>query len=87
MHHRSSHTTKQRKAKCLHYRKGKRGGRVGKILINWRDRRGYHGYPVCQECADHITQEHNGETVETSPKGYHVITGLFDGSRRYRAIQ
>ena len=84
---RSTHTTKQKKAKCLVYRNGKRCGRVGKILVSYTDRQGYHRYPVCAECAAKIEAD-GGTIIERSKRGYYVVTGGFGiATREYRRIE
>jgi len=82
---RTSHTTTTQKAKCLHYRNGSRCGRMGKVLVSYQDRQGYHRSPVCQECAG-IIEAQGGRVLETSSKGYHVIPGQFTNTREYRRI-
>jgi hypothetical protein len=84
---RISHTTKQLKAKCLHYRNSKRCGRVAKYIATYRDHRGWHKYAVCKECAESIVESKDqGEIVSESCKGYRVVTGFFTQSREYREI-
>jgi len=85
----TTHTTKSGKAKCLHYRNGRRCGRVGKIMVSFRDRQGHHEYPVCRECADEIVNEKSGQVRGKSPKGYSVSTSNVWGwgvRREYTAL-
>ena len=84
----TTHTTKSRKAKCLHYRNGKRCGRVGKVLVSFSDHQGHHEYPVCKECAEKIVAE-GGEVLGKSRKGYRVITSRSAGwvTREYEVVE
>lgn len=83
---RAALTTKQGKAKCLRYRNGKRCGRIGKILVKFQDRTGWHSYPVCRECAGEIVSQ-GGEILETSDKGWQVASRLFfPDEREYISI-
>lgn len=89
MKHRPSHTTKQNKAKCLHYRSGKRCGRVARFIVSHSDHRAmWDGVTVCEECMNALLQE--GYYVhKESKKGFHVRSGGFSGwiTREYVPIE
>lgn len=81
----ASHTTKTKKAKCLHYRNGKRCGRVAKALVCYQNPATLHlgktTIPMCEDCSK------MGEVIEFSPKGFSIqITGFGTQSRQYRRI-
>jgi len=52
---------KQRKARCLAYRNGKRCGRVATFVVKYTDSQGHHHQSVCSECKEQIMA--NGGTV------------------------
>jgi len=95
MKHRPSHTTKQRKAKCLHYHNGRVCGRVARAEVTYRPRhlpgRQIRHQAVCEECKDTLVAEYGPEIViQESAKGFRVrSSGGFSGmaSREYVPIR
>lgn len=84
---RNSYTTKQKKAKCLAYRDGKRCDRVAKIegtyTITTTRMMEMH-QSLCKECAQRL----GAEVIQESDKGFSVHTTLFGPiARMYEAIQ
>ena len=87
MNQRLAHTTTDGKAKCLHYRNGKRCGRKATALVNYKSKAtGRPGFmPRCDECAgdDDVT------FFTTSAAGYFVKVNVMDPmqQRQYISVE
>lgn len=84
---RLSHTTKDGKAQCLHYRNGKRCGRKATTLCNYRNKvNGLPGFmPRCSECSG----DSDVEFYTTSDAGYFVKVNALDmmQQRQYISVE
>jgi hypothetical protein len=85
---RLSHTTKSGKAKCLHYRNGKRCGRVARHEVEYTERYFRKHQPVCDECLEAIHDECSITILQTSHNGFTVSESGAMGwqTRIYTAI-
>lgn len=83
---RISHTTKQKKAKCLAYRNGKRCGRVARVVGSYDTsgtRRVSHHQSLCVECAERL----GAQVTQENSKGFTVVSGGFGYTvRTYREV-
>lgn len=87
---RTSHTTKQGRAKCLHYRQGVRCGRVARYEVQFTDHQGAHHIAVCKECANRISARGPMTILNMDNEGFMVdtFTNLGGMTRRtYRNIK